>query len=733
MEKNVTSATPLSAVFPELSRFMSDGVAVATGDGKVTCWNSAMEKITGINTEDALGRKLWDVLDSCTAPGERPLRPDDIMKLFEARALKTLRIILKEDAGRCREFMLNMMAGTDADGMFINCIASSVEDVPVQDVQNTEGPCAGALLPGSMDELRLSEEKYSSAFHLAPISLTITTLAEGRIVEVNDEFLRNTGYTREDIAGKTVLDINIWETPLIREEIIGPVRSGHPVKGREIRFRHKNGDMHNYIFGAEAVRVAGIECIISNFFDITDRKQLEEALRISEEKFSRSFRLAPISISITTLVEGRIVEVNDAFLMETGYTREGIVGRTVFDINIWEPSAARKRIIAPLYEGKSVRNREILFRHFNGDIHNYIYSAEPIILNGEDCIISIFFDITEKKKLEDALRISETMYKTVFESTGSAMAIVRNDVLVLVNNGMIELSGYPRDELEGKMTWQDFVIPEYVREIRKNSQELGADEASLINRNEFKVRDRSGSIKNVYCLTALGPGKSEYVVTLIDMTEYNRLLSRVHEVSRREQQRIGELLHDNLIQYLTGISLIMRSLEMKKQTGRKIELRDLQKIQGLIGESLNLTKKLLKGVLLVEINYEGLQNALKNLAASVSELYDVSCNFIEECAAVGVEAANAAELYYIANEAVHNAVKHGSADIITICLGESEGRIFLDVTDNGTGFGKKDPQKSDGLGLKLMRFRARMIGAKIRIGNDPQGSGVRVTCTLQKG
>lgn len=68
-----------------------------------------------------------------------------------------------------------------------------------------------------------------------------------------------------------------------------------------------------------------------------------------------------------------------------------------------------------------------------------------------------------------------------------------------------------------------------------------------------------------------------------------------------------------------------------------------------------------------------------------------------------------------------------------IRLGKDEGRVYLEVTDNGKGFGSQEPLKSDGLGLKLMRFRARMIGAKIRIGKNPAGSGVRITCTLQKG
>ena len=336
-------------------------------------------------------------------------------------------------------------------------------------------PAAPAFL--NDNTLRSTVEKYSRSFQFAPISLTITTLNEGLIVEVNDEFLRNTGYMREEVEGKTVFDINIWETPAAREKILAPLNNWKPVKNREIIFRHKNGELHNYIYSGEPVRIGDVDCIISNFFDITERKKLEEALRISEEKFSRTFRAAPISLSITTLDDGLIMEVNDEFLHNTGYSRSDIIGRTVFEINIWEPAGDRDRIIPLLRQGLTIKNIEIRFRHRNGDLHNYIYSAEPIMLDGVSCIISIFFDITEKKQLENALRLSEDMYKTIFQSSGSAMGIVRNDLLVLVNDGMVKLFGYSKKQIEGKMTWQEFVITEYVREIRKNARELGADEA----------------------------------------------------------------------------------------------------------------------------------------------------------------------------------------------------------------------------------------------------------------
>ena len=710
-----------------ISGYLSDGIVLLESTGTVTLWNPAMEMLTGIKSYDVVGEQFSDILNQLQDG-------DDESIVHKFRSIISTIFKTADDAGKtgiefkiksidgisksitCRFFIKQVSAGNT-----ICCIANEISEIKT-----------AAEIYKSGEALRISEEKYSRSFHLAPISLTITTLAEGTVVEVNDEFLRNTGYCRDEIIGKTVIDINIWETPELRERIIAPVRCGKAVKNMEIVFRHKNGHLHNYIFSAEPVRIEGIDCIISNFFDITKRKKLEEALRISEEKFSRSFRLAPISLSVTTLETGKIVEVNDEFIRNTGFSRSDIVGKTVFDIDIWEPISARDKNLAPLKEGKVVKNIEILFRHRNGDLHNYIYSAELILLDGENCIISIFFDITEKKKLEDALRLSGEMYKTVFECTGSAMGIVKNDVLTLVNNGMVTLSGYTKKQMEGKMTWQDFVFPEYVREIRKNSQELGADEASLINKSEFKLRDKSGAVKDVYCLTALGPGESQYVVTLLDMTEYNYLLKQINEISKREQQRVGELLHDNLIQYLTGISLIIRSLEMKKERGKNIEIKDIKKIYNLIGESLTLTRKLLKGLFLVEIDYEGLPSAFKNLAASISELYDITCIFEEECEPADVDVMKATELYYIVNEAVHNAVKHGAADRIVISLRSRDGKSEVEVSDNGKGFEGVNFRNSGGLGLKLMRFRAKMIGAKIRIGNNSDSQGVRILCTLQK-
>ncbi len=748
------SDLPLEIVaefFADVSSALSDGLVLIDSHGKVLLWNNTIQNMTGISAANASGRYIWDIAkETWQYSHEREQMYEESRKFVldtvnshSGSLHRRIKFPCLAANGRKIILGINLFKKTFGNEPLLCCVLSDITDLfPEIDSKilfsesqsheiNMRTPEISPQEFLKEEALHISAEKYSRSFRFAPISLTITTLNEGKIIDVNDEFLRNTGYTREEIRSKTVFDINIWESPEVREQILSPVKKWKPVKNREIIFRHKDGSFHNYIFSAEPVRIGEVDCIVSNFIDVTETRKLEKALRVSEEKFSKSFMLAPISLSVTTLEEGVILEVNDEFLNNTGYKREEIVGKTVFDIKIWEPPEDRNRIIPILRQGGRVKNIEIVFRHKNGDLHNYIYSAEPIVLDGVACIISIFFDITEKKKLETALKISEEMYKTIFESSGSAMGIVHNDTLVLVNNGMVTLSGYSKKEMEGKMKWQDFVVPEYVREIRRMAKELATKEVSLINKSEFKLRDSNWNIKDVFCLTTLGPGENQYVVTLIDMTEYNNLLTQINEISKREQQRVGELLHDNLIQYLTGISLLVRTLEIKKQVGRSIELKDIKKIHDLVGESLTLAKRLLKGLFLVEIDYEGLPSALKNLATSVNDIYDITCTF-EDNGEFDIDVMSATELFYIANEAVHNSVKHGKSTEINIRLYESDCNFILEVSDNGIGIDEKRLKQSEGIGLKLMKFRAKMIGAKFSIKNKKDDKGVMVSCTFPK-
>ncbi|MCL6639104.1 MAG: PAS domain S-box protein [Firmicutes bacterium] len=154
--------------------------------------------------------------------------------------------------------------------------------------------------------------------------------------------------------------------------------------------------IHNYPFsdldGSPLALVLGI--------DITERKQAEEALRVSEERFSKAFNTSPNPMVISKLADGRYIEVNDIFLAVTGYRREEVIGRTAAELNLLINPVECAAIIRMLHEQGTVRNLEINLRTKLGDVRTGLLSAEIIRLNGEQCVLTVVNDITERKQLE---------------------------------------------------------------------------------------------------------------------------------------------------------------------------------------------------------------------------------------------------------------------------------------------------------------------------------------------
>lgn len=149
--------------------------------------------------------------------------------------------------------------------------------------------------------------------------------------------------------------------------------------------------------------------------DITDRKQAEEALSASEERFSKAFRSSPYPIGITDLETGACVDINDAALTVFGFTREEVLGQSTFTLGIWPEPEARQQFIERVKVTGTVRNVEVPLKPKRGDVRRFLASTEVIVLNGRQCLVTIGTDITEQKRAEEALRRSEQAVRQAFE------------------------------------------------------------------------------------------------------------------------------------------------------------------------------------------------------------------------------------------------------------------------------------------------------------------------------
>lgn len=211
-----------------------------------------------------------------------------------------------------------------------------------------------------------------------------------------------------------------------------------------------------------------------------------------------------------------------------------------------------------------------------------------------------------------------------------------------------------------------------------------------------------------------------------DITERKRLEQEILEISNREQRRIGQDLHDGLGQELAGIQLMAEVLEHDLSKKSKLGAKQAGKIAEHVRRTISHTRMLARGLSPVEVEANGLMSALGELAKSASALLRIDCRFHCPKPVLVKDNAAATHLYRIAQEAINNAVKHGRAAHVRIEL-FSKGKLRrLAVTDNGTGF-KKAKAGHSGMGLRIMKYRADVIGGTLAI-LPAEGRGTVVTC-----
>jgi len=215
-----------------------------------------------------------------------------------------------------------------------------------------------------------------------------------------------------------------------------------------------------------------------------------------------------------------------------------------------------------------------------------------------------------------------------------------------------------------------------------------------------------------------------------EMNKREHLERELIEVSEREQRRIGHDLHDSLGQHLTGTALAAQVLEEKLKSQGRREASDANKVVELVEMGIALSRKLARGLHPIEMEAEGLMQALEELATTSSDLFKVTCRFECDMPILVHDAATSGHMYRIAQEAISNAVKHGKATNVIIQLETLVEGIALRVKDDGLGLPHPLP-KNAGMGLRIMAHRAGMIGASFSARHEESG-GTTISCVLRQ-
>jgi len=242
-----------------------------------------------------------------------------------------------------------------------------------------------------------------------------------RFLDVNEKACSALGYSREELLSMRVFDIDPTVTEASREKDKQALRKSGFVVTEKLH-RRKDGST----FPVEvSMRWVGLErdYVIVICRDLTERKQAEEALKKSEEKFSKAFRQGPLSLTLTSIKDHRYIEVNQAFERMTGWRRKEVIGRTPFDIGLWVDPDEMVQLARRLLTEGSLRNVEAPFRTKDGVLRIGTGTAEIIQLNGEPCAIAVVADITERKRAEEAIAALVQVRADSSESFFNSMAI----------------------------------------------------------------------------------------------------------------------------------------------------------------------------------------------------------------------------------------------------------------------------------------------------------------------
>ena len=355
----------------------------------------------------------------------------------------------------------------------------------------------------------------------------------------------------------------------------------------------------------------------------------------------------------------------------------------------------------------------------------YLMRLRPYRTVGDEVegVVVTFVDITAQKHAAETLRAERDLVSALIDTAGALITVLGEDgSIVRFNTACERLTGYDATEAEGA-DLRDLLVAPDDREAVTTRLDALADgttdrtdlemrwasaegDLHLIKGSFTALRDESGDVKH-------------FIVTGTDMTRHRELEREVIEISDRERQRIGEALHDVISSGLTHVVMRTDTLAHRlTQEGTAVKADDLEGISSEVKEAADQIRSLSHALIPRALRQDHLAAALADLADEEEDFSDIDCTFVgDEGETRPEDETDAMNLYRIAHEAVANAREHADPSRIQLGLTEEGSDLVLSVRDDGRGW-EGDTPEDEGLGLHLMRYRANLIGATLRLTSD---------------
>jgi diguanylate cyclase (GGDEF)-like protein/PAS domain S-box-containing protein len=384
---------------------------------------------------------------------------------------------------------------------------------------------------------RESEQMFTRVFHASPVPMAFSRFADGVVTEVNAAWLALFGGTREMSIGRTIADSGMVVALDDFRAGVQRLQEGDSIHHFELAARRRSGAPLDILYSAEVMELGGEKVIVSSAVDVTDRKRNEEALRHSQERFSKVFHASPVPMFVMAYPDQRYIEVNDAWTAFFGFSRDETIGKTARDLRTWVPPQGDDADWSAIVAGHRVRNSEQRVRKKSGEVVDALVSAESIDLAGEAQVITTLIDITTRKVVERQLRDSERRFRDFAEAAGEYVwEVDARGIYSYVSNRVEAVTGFKPEEIIGRRPDEFMPLGEGVRVQDWVNANRRPDHSY---RNlEHRAFTKSGS--SIWQLVNAVPILDDkgvptgYRGTALDITERKQAEQRIEELATRD-------------------------------------------------------------------------------------------------------------------------------------------------------------------------------------------------------
>jgi PAS domain S-box-containing protein len=345
-----------------------------------------------------------------------------------------------------------------------------------------------AALPTGLAAERLFTALLRSSWE----GMMLTRLHDSMILEISDAFVAMTGYTRGELIGRTSTSLTLV-SPAVRDQAVASLHESGPVRGISTQLRTKAGEQRDVELSSDLLHDGKTAYVLTTLRDVTEQQRRAREMRRMYERFRSVFDSSPVPIIISRLADGTVIHANPACLNALGWAAADFVGHAQAGRGFWVQPERREALTAELQAQGRVLDYEVSIRRRNCDVRHTLASAELFDLDGEQCVIGTFTDITERKQAEQAMRAAEQRYRDLFENAVGAIFHASLDGgLLEVNHAFASLLGYDSPEQLKEETANVRTLYVEPRDRDGLLAAVGAQQRGTVERFEVQLRSRRG-------------------------------------------------------------------------------------------------------------------------------------------------------------------------------------------------------------------------------------------------